>query len=103
MEQLVGEERRERLDDGAAPPRRPPPHAPTSRATSGSTGIPQPASSISPTRSPRTVGDDGRTSPHGRSEGGSAVQSRLSGRLITDIISAASSTVRVIGPAARPR
>ena len=102
MEELVGEERCQRLDDGAAASKIPAASA-TSRTTSGSTGIPQPASSISPTRSPRTSGAGGPTSLHGRSEGGSAVQSRLSGRLITDIISAASSTVRVIGPATRPR
>ena len=88
-EQLVGEERRQGFDDGAGL-REAWAASATASATSGSTGIPQPASSISPTRSPPTSGVDGPRSSHGRSEGGSAVQSRLSGRLMTDISSAAS-------------
>jgi len=67
--------------------------------TCGSSGRPQPASSSRPSRSPRRSRS---RSPQAIAAGGRLIVSRASGRLSTLIISAASSTVRVIGPATRP-
>lgn len=70
----------------------------TSR-TSFSTFWPDPASSISPMRSLR---GDFSSAFQFTSSAGRLMPSRRSGRDSTLIISAASSTVRVIGPATRP-
>jgi hypothetical protein len=75
----------------------------TTAATPGSSGRPQPASSSKPMFRPRTVADGSSGSAvHARSCGGRLVASRASGRLSTAIALAASSTVRVSGPQARP-
>jgi hypothetical protein len=72
--------------------------ASTAALTSGSTGMPTPASSSRPMRRPRSSPD---RLVQAMSCTGRLIPSRWSGLDSTDIISAVSSTVRVIGPATR--
>ncbi|MCY1311375.1 hypothetical protein D9M70_616660 [compost metagenome] len=69
---------------------------------SGSTARPQPASSSSPMRRPRRWSGATSNAAQSMSCAGRLMLSRASGRASACIMSAASPTVRVMGPAARP-
>ena len=100
VEHRPGHERRDRARRARRRPRSASPPPRPRRRTSASTGRPTPASIIRPMRRPRDVALEplpvDRSAPAGSSRRAS------SGCASTPIISAASATVRVIGPATRP-